>query len=60
MRFPDRPALNVILGVVCALVVLVVLASPLTGSQSSPLVANRNVASNSNGASYTLFVLRYI
>ena len=53
MKFPDRPALNVILGVVCALVVLAVLSSPLAGSQSSPLVANRNAASvNSNVGSY--------
>jgi hypothetical protein len=53
MKFPDRPALNGILGVVCAIVVLLLLSSPkIVGtSQSSPLFAqNFQATSSANGS----------
>ncbi len=53
MRFPDRPVLNGLLGVVCALIVLGLLSWPgLVGqNQASPLFAqNKPTESNTAGA----------
>jgi hypothetical protein len=52
MKFPDRPVLNGILAVICALVVLGLLSTPaLVGQQASPFLQAKNVPSSNSAGS---------
>jgi hypothetical protein len=51
MKLPDRPVLNGILAVLCALVVLGVLSTPAIVGQQAPSFSSKNPAS-SNSAGY--------
>jgi hypothetical protein len=50
MKIPDRPALNILLGIVFALVVLGVLSTPaLVGSQAPSLLVSQNTRESNAG-----------